>query len=102
MADKVYKGDVGTRIKLDTGQNLSAATTLRIVYEKPNGERGYWTASAIETTKLYYDTQAGNLDVDGDWTIQAFVSLPTWTGYGESVTMTVYDNHYNIPYPVLP
>lgn len=33
--------------------------------------------------------QAGDLDVAGDWQLQAYVEFPTWKGRGEVATLKV-------------
>ena len=91
---KIYKNDIGTKIKLDAGCDISAATVLKILYSKPGKTRveGEWAASADGTNYAYYLTQAGDLDVIGTWHIQLYIESPTWTGYGETVDFKVYDN----------
>jgi hypothetical protein len=88
--DKVYAGDVGTKIRLDSGSNISAATTLKIKYKKPDGSTGEWTAVLEGTTQAYYITQVNDLDQRGKWELQLFVVLPTWTGHGETCELQIY------------
>ena len=45
-------------------------------------------ASGSEVTR-YDVVQAGDLDVAGDWQLQAYVEFPTWKGRGEVATMKV-------------
>ena len=92
MAQKVYIGDIGTEIILDTGQDLSTATSLKIKYRKPNGTTGEWAASQVsgDSTKMKYVTQEGDLDVAGTWELQAYVEFASWQGHGEIATLVVY------------
>ena len=87
--DEIFVGDVGTAISLDCEVDISAASVRRIVVRKPNGRRVQWTAVADGTTKIKYVTQAGDLDVAGDWDMQAYVELPTWKGRGAISTLKV-------------
>ena len=38
---------------------------------------------------IKYVVQAGDLDVAGDWQLQAYVEFPTWKGRGEVATLKV-------------
>ena len=89
MNDVVFVGDIGTEIALDCGAPLTGASLLRIVVKKPSGAIVNWTAVADGPNGLRYVTQAGDLDQAGDWQLQAFVQLPTWTGRGQIVRLTV-------------
>lgn len=89
MAGKIYVGDTGTDIILDSGADISSATTLQIKYKKPSGDTGAWTATVQSTTKAVYTTQAGDLDESGEWRIQIYVELSSWSGHGEAVSLTV-------------
>lgn len=91
MAHKMFVGDTGTKIILDVTQNISDATVLQIKYKKPNGQIGTWAASLESRTKLAYVTNSTDIDVSGDWIIQAYVSTPSWTGLGESIYLKVLD-----------
>lgn len=90
---KIYVGDIGTVIELDTGIALSGASPLRIKYEKPDGTtRGYWGATVTDTTKAKYTTVADDLDVSGVWVFQVYAGgLSGWTGHGEEYKRTIYD-----------
>lgn len=92
MEDKVYINDVGTKIKLYTGQDISSATIVKISYKKPNGDTGEWDGSIEEDEYVVYIVQAGDLDQVGIWKLQAYVVLPDWTGRGETVDMEVFDS----------
>ena len=91
---KVYKNDIGTKIILDAGCNISAATVLKILYSKPGKTRaeGEWEAEAEGTNSAKYFTKEGDLNAVGKWNIQLYIESPTWTGFGEIVVFEVYDN----------
>lgn len=91
MADKIYVGDVGTVITVDCGENISAATVMELKVEKPGGATITWTASLYGTDYLRYTIQSGDLDESGTWKIQASVTLPSWSGLGETDKFIVYE-----------
>jgi len=89
---RVHVGDTKTEIILDCGTDVSSLTSAKILYQKPNGVTGSWTATKKTgaPTKIHYITGASDLDVAGVWILQAYVVMPAWSGHGEEVTMRVY------------
>lgn len=90
MTSKTYVGDIGTRITLDCGTDISAATARSIEVRKPDGTTTSWPAVASGTDALYFDTLADSLDRAGDWRLQAKVTLPSGIWLGETVLLRVY------------
>lgn len=90
MAGKIYVDDT-PRIELDLLTDLSTSTVQNILYKKPDGTEGTWTAD-IEYTKLYYQSVAGDIDQAGKWLLQAYVELPFWTGKSETVFMIISED----------
>lgn len=86
---KTYVGDVGTALELETGVSLAGATALAVSARKPDGTEVTWTASASGTI-VRYVTQAGDLDVAGQWLLQAVVTNPSGTWRGETAKLKVY------------
>jgi hypothetical protein len=86
---KVYVGDTGTLIKLDTKVSLAGATVTEINARKPDGTHVTWTATA-SGTELLYITQADTLDKAGTWKLQASVTLPSGKWLGCSADLNVY------------
>jgi len=62
------------RLMLETGVNLSTITNPKIIYKKPDGTQGEWTASKVGTF-LYYDISCTDLNISGDWEFQSSVLL---------------------------
>jgi hypothetical protein len=94
MTNKVYVGDVGTVITLDTGIDLTSGT-VSVEYQKPDGVGGVWAGSIAATDSgsshgVRYTTIAGDLDLDGEWKLQSHAVLPTGEWSGETATMAVY------------
>jgi hypothetical protein len=69
-------------IRLATSFNLSGAEVKRILYTKPDRTTGFWTATA-DGTDLTYNLTNTDIDVAGDWKLQAYVEVSGEKGYGE-------------------
>ena len=90
MGNTVYIDDIGTEVVLDTGVDITSATTHVIAVKKPGATSTLeWPAEIFETTKLKYIVQGGDIDVAGDYLLMAKVVLPGWSGHGSAVAMTV-------------
>ena len=87
---KIYEGQVGVRIELETSSDLSGATTTEIMYKKPSGEKGAWPA-IVDGTKIYYvTTDAGDLDKRGVLQVQAHVSGVGFNSLGETAEVQIH------------
>lgn len=86
----VFAGDIGTEFILDCGVDISTATVRKIIVRKPvTGERVEWTAIAEGTTAIKYTTLPGDISTAGIMTVQAYIEMPTWKGYGSKVNVTI-------------
>ncbi len=89
--NKVYVGDTGTEILLDTGANLTGNSSLQILVRKPNNTTVLWDAARVGSTSVIkFVTLSNTLNVAGTWKLQAKVTIPGWSGHGETFTFTVY------------
>ena len=95
MADKIYKGQTALNIVLDTGMDLSTATSALIKYLKPDKTEGSWAAtvdSPATAGKISYEiASASDLDQSGGWKMWAYITLPQGTVPGDCSTFTVYE-----------
>jgi len=80
-----YVNQGNVTITNDTGVTLAGATITRIIYRKPNGTTGYWNATPSGTT-LTYALQSGDIDIAGNWRLQAYIVSSGQKGYGTVVT----------------
>lgn len=92
---KVCTTDVGTLIKLDTGEDITTASSHKIVAKPPDGGVAVDLVSAVvETTKLQHTKTALTLAKVGTWELQAYVVFgvaPNATNYsGEKVPLVVH------------
>jgi len=72
----VFIGDIGTEIKIDTGEDISSATGVSITYLKPvSKDTGTWVAAVDGTQVVLYTTDAGDFDEAGIWRVQAVITF---------------------------
>lgn len=90
-ANKVYVGDIGTIIYVNTKEDISAATVLQLKIKKPSGKEVIWNGVLDGTMKIKYIAQQGDFDEAGDYFVQAYVELPAWRGRGEVDSFKVFD-----------
>jgi hypothetical protein len=74
-------------VELDTGLDLSSATVSKILYKKPDGKRGEWTAT-VDEKMLTYEPSNTDINQAGTWQFQAYVEIGGEIGRGEIVTQT--------------
>lgn len=69
---ETYVGDT-IRISVETGIDLSGYATLQIKFGRPNRSIGIWPATIDPTddSKMYYDTDVNDLNMEGKWILQA-------------------------------
>lgn len=82
--------DYGIEIRLDTEIDLSNFDTAKILYEKPSGTTGEWTAS-VDGTEVIYITKENDIDEVGLWTLQAQVQTIDGVITGRKVLLPVMD-----------
>ncbi len=89
--NKVFVGDVGTVIFVNTKSDISGATTLELLIKKPSGKEETWPGVLDGNSRIKYTINDGDFSEPGDYHLQAYVELPTWKGRGETVVFHVYD-----------
>lgn len=90
---QTFVGNTPT-ITLQTGVDVSGYTTWLIHYRKPNGITGCWTATVCPADDecITYDSGPTDIDVAGDWTLQAYVEGAAGVNHhGLWVTFKVHD-----------
>lgn len=89
---KIYTGQIGLLIELDTLIDLTNATTLEIKYRRPDRTTGAFTATADGTKIVYTTTSAEDLPEAGEtWKLQAHAAGTGWDFLGETVDFVVTD-----------
>ena len=82
----VFKLQSLLSITLETNyDDLASAEVKKILYTKPGGTKGEWEATA-SGTKLVYNLQNGDIDIVGQWKLQAYIEVGGLKGFGSIVT----------------
>lgn len=71
-------------LSLDTEIDISAATVKKILYKKPSGVTGEWTATVVSTS-LTYNLTNTDIDQPGVWQFQTYIEIAGKKGYGAIV-----------------
>lgn len=87
---KYYVGDIGVKIVVDTGIDISNATVLQLKVRKPDNTEVDWTATFEGLTKLSYTIISGDWTQAGRYLLQSYVETPTWKAKGETTSFEVY------------
>jgi len=100
VVEEIHVGDIGTifRVTLMDGSSVldvSGATTLEIIFKKPNNSN--LTKTAILTGDgtdgiVQYTTVIGDLDSAGKWAMQANVVLSAGSWKSNVSTFRVHEN----------
>jgi len=63
------------QLNLDLGIDVSGYSEFIIKYKKPDGTTGCWTAAlcSSDNERIIYTCVHGDLDISGDWLVQALV-----------------------------
>lgn len=92
---QVFVGDIGTVIQLETGVDISTATTVSIKVKKRSAKHEIsladWVGTVESNTKVKYTSVSGDFNVAGTYRLQAYVKMSTWEGHGGIVELPVLD-----------
>lgn len=101
MSAEIHVGDVGTifeaTVKDEDGAivNISAATTLHMVFRRPN-RHAVTKAATLSSSgvdgKMRYVAQVDDLDAAGLWSLQGFVVLPDGAWHSDKTSFVVHAN----------
>ena len=90
---KHYVDEVGSIIIVNTGIDLSGASTHQLKVKKPDGTTVTWNASVYSVGSnpnyLKYTSVSGDLDQAGEYKVQPYVVLSSWSGCGETSRFNV-------------
>lgn len=100
MADEIHVDDIGTNLVVTlsdggTAVNLSSATTKQIILLAPDGTKLTKTATFVTDGtdgKIKYATIAGDLTQEGEWKLQAHVTMLTGEWRSDVQTFDVHPN----------
>jgi hypothetical protein len=88
---KYYVGDIGTRLIVSTGNNLTTATTWDLLVQKPSGAIDTWVGAIDggDNTRIVYTIQNGDFDELGRYKLQAYVVFASGSWRGNTAYFTV-------------
>lgn len=90
MGNKIYIGDIGTTITLNTNETITAATITNIKMRKGDGTIVTLVGELSGADSVTYDFVDGDLSCRGIYKVQAYIEMPDWSGLGETASFQVY------------
>lgn len=78
-------------LSVDAGIDLSTYASLYIKFQRPNGTVGFWPATIdpLDNTLMNYTTDVNDLNLAGEWTVQAHAEEPGTHLHGRLTTFDV-------------
>ena len=89
--NKPFVGDVGTVITVNTREDISTATKVSLMVQKPDGSEDEWIGTIYNERYIRYTIADGDFNVAGTYRLQAYVEMPGWKGRGVTTEFDVYD-----------
>jgi len=62
-------------IRIDCINSLSGAANPKILYQKPDGDEGSWTADIVGDRYLEYQSVENDIDQEGTWLFHSSVTF---------------------------
>jgi hypothetical protein len=85
----LYTHSWGFKLVFDVEVDITEATEMEIRYKKPSKETGVWDAALDDSTSIFYVIKEGDLDIQGLWQFQAFITTSDWSIPGEVIHVVV-------------
>jgi len=86
-----YVGEEGTTLLVNTGVDITSATTTNLYVIKPDGTASEWVGSATDTTYITYTIVEDDFDQAGVYLIKSYVVVGDWSGYGNEASLAIYE-----------
>ena len=90
---KIYQNDWGVIVKVYVGVDLTLATAQKYKVIKPDGRNVEWSCTKetpITAGYLTYTTISGDLDVSGNYKLNAYLTFASGVFTGETAVFRVY------------
>ena len=87
---KHYIGEIGTRIIVKADSDISSASGVFLYVQKPNSSVETWSGTIESGVYITHIVQAGEFDQTGTYSVQPWVAMSGWSGYGETDEFKVY------------
>ena len=89
---KCHVGDIGTEILVDVCVDISLATLVKLYVMKPGVTVAVqWTSSVYQQRYVRHVTQAGDLSINGEYRVYAWVQMPSGSWSGDVDVFRVYN-----------
>jgi len=90
MEDKVYINELGKTIRLDVGENVSAATAQSVSVMKPDATVDTWDAVVSDDNYIEHVTITGDVNLAGIYRVQAVVTVGGIERRGNTARFVIY------------
>jgi len=89
---ETFVGDT-VELQLYTTIDLSAYTTLLIIFRRPDGTTGFWIAApdGVDPTIAVYTTVEADLNMVGKWKLHVYAEDGTFRGHGRICELMVLE-----------
>lgn len=87
----IYKGQTDFILSVETGIDISTATSGKIYMQSPSGDKMQKSASISGTKLIYYGT-AGGFNQAGTWQLQAWVLISGLENWGAITQINIASN----------
>lgn len=91
--DRVTVGDLGKKVRVLIGFDISGANSVKMKVLKPDGRtKEIWDAvvDPDDNTKIRHDSVEGDFDVPGTYILYSHVKMDGFLIRGKPVSFTVY------------
>jgi len=85
----IFVGQGYLTLVLETGVDLTAASSILIKYKSPSGTRGTFSGTLSGTSKIVHDFTNTELNIAGVWHFQSYAVIGGLNAYGEIVRHTI-------------
>lgn len=90
--EKIYVGDIGTVFRINCNTDISDATLVQILIQKPDDEtQEEWTGSVVDSNYIEYTTVDGDIDQVGNYYGMVYIETPAGKWHGEMFNFMVFD-----------
>ena len=91
--EKHYIGETGTIIYINCGEDVSSATNVSVLLERPDGTIVQRTATPVtyrdSVNYIVFIIEEGDFNQEGDYTGQVELTLGSWNGKGKEFTIHI-------------
>jgi hypothetical protein len=86
--NSIYKNDPYT-LEIQYGKDLSAAVTIQVRMQDPDGVITYVTGTQYQGTKIRYSVTAAQNNKAGDWIVHGAVDFGNGVVHGDGFILSV-------------